>query len=139
MQSVVKDTVENLENNSDLQFSGKQVLLIENNRKEKELEKLLHIYSLKIHTVFSGVEAIEKVIESTYDLILVDEQLSDLDAYKIIENLQMLEGFSTPVILMGKKKVGVMKEAVKNYRFSGYLRKPVEKSMLEEILNETLH
>jgi len=139
VQSVVKDTVENLENNSDLQFSGKQVLLIENNRKEKELEKLLHIYSLKIHTVFSGVEAIEKVIESTYDLILVDEQLSDLDAYKIIENLQMLEGFSTPVILMGKKKVGVMKEAVKNYRFSGYLRKPVEKSMLEEILNETLH
>ncbi len=56
-----------------------------------------------ITEINSGVNAIEKVIDTTYDLIVLNEITEDLEALEVMENITSLENFKTPVILIISK------------------------------------
>ena len=123
-----------------IKYNKNKVLLVDDNELNiKVALTTLKKYNLDITTVTSGSECIEKVIENTYDLILLDDMMPELDGCTTLENLKTLEDFKTPTIMMTASSKDEVQEKLKNYGFDGYLSKPFNRNDLEEILDSFLN
>ncbi len=73
--------------------------------------------------VFDGMEAVEKIDQNLYDLILLDVMLPKLDGYELME---YVEPMGVPVIFLTAK--ATVKDKVKGLRLGAddYLVKPFE-------------
>lgn len=121
-------------------YTGKKILLVDDNDLNiKVAENFLKKYDLDITSVNSGSKAIEKAIETKYDLILMDEMMPEMDGCKTLESLKTLEDFVTPVIMMTASSEDEVKNKIDEYGFVGYLSKPFKKEILEDILKEHLN
>lgn len=121
-------------------YRSKKVLLVDDNELNiKVAVNLLKKYNLDVTPVKSGSECISQVIETLYDLILLDDMMPDLDGCKTLENLKTIENFKTPVVMMTASREDEVSDKIKEYGFNGYLGKPIIKDDLEKILNEFLN
>lgn len=121
-------------------YRSKKVLLVDDNELNiKVAVNLLKKNNLDITPAKSGSECISFVIDTEYDLILLDDMMPDLDGCKTLENLKSLEDFKTPVVMMTASKEDEVSDKIKKYGFDGYLGKPIIKDDLEKILNEFLN
>ena len=110
-----------------------EVLVIDTNiYTGKILEETLESFNAKITSVTTSKEAITKVIENKYDLVLLDETLEDKKYEKVIDDLKSISGFETPVVLMTKDPDNeTMKESIKTLGFAGYISKPINNIEVE--------
>ena len=110
-----------------------EVLVIDTNiYTGKILEEILESFNAKITSVTTSKEAITKVIENKYDLVLLDETLEDKKYEKVIDDLKSISGFETPVVLMTKDPDNeTMKESIKTLGFAGYISKPINNIEVE--------
>ena len=110
-----------------------EVLVIDTNiYTGKILEEILESFNTKITSVTTSKEAITKVIENKYDLVLLDETLEDKKYEKVIDDLKSISGFETPVVLMTKDPDNeTMKESIKTLGFAGYISKPINNIEVE--------
>ena len=110
-----------------------EVLVIDTNiYTGKILEEILESFNAKITSVTTSKEAITKVIENKYDLVLLDETLEDKKYEKVIDDLKSFSGFETPVVLMTKDPDNeTMKESIKTLGFAGYISKPINNIEVE--------
>ena len=110
-----------------------EVLVIDTNiYTGKILEEILESFNAKITSVTTSKEAITKVIENKYDLVLLDETLEDKKYEKVIDDLKSISGFETPVVLMTKDPDNeAMKESIKTLGFAGYISKPINNIEVE--------
>ena len=121
-----------------LDSKQKNILIASDNAKDlKECSNLLKKYKLSL--VNSGSECIEQVIENKYDLIILDEAMPNLDGYKTLENLNTLEDFNTPVVLLTSSSKEEVSNKIKKYGFKNYLTKPINKKELSELLENLLN
>ena len=112
-------------------------LLVDDSEIElKVTGNLLEKNNCKITKVRSGSECIVKVIDKTYDLILMDDQMPNLSGVETIENIEQIDGFKTPIILLTNAKGEGLDKKLKNQNIIGYLRKPVDKYELNELLKK---
>jgi DNA-binding response OmpR family regulator len=78
-----------------------RILLAEDERTISRLIKqVLSSAGHDVTGVQSGVEAIEKLLTESYDLILLDLNLADGDGMRVIESLQAQRSEPPPVVLM---------------------------------------
>ena len=110
-----------------------EVLVVDTNiYTGKILEEILESFNAKVTSVTTSKEAITKVIENKYDLVLLDEILEDKKYEKVIDDLKSISGFGTPVVLMTKDPDNeAMKENIKNLGFAGYISKPINNIEVE--------
>lgn len=101
-----------------------KILIVED---EKNISKLiqdtLSLASYETDCSFDGEEAIEKIKNHKYDLILLDIMLPKLSGFEVVEKLKQIE---TPIIfLSAKNDVGTI---VKGLKCGGqdYMTKPFE-------------
>ena len=130
------------EKTADIQsnFSNKKVLVVDDNELNlKVIELALKPYNLNIDKAKSGTECISKVIENKYDLILMDDMMPEMDGCKTLENLNTIEGFTTPTILTTASKEDEVTGKIKEYGFKGYLGKPINKISLDNLLKDILN
>lgn len=121
-------------------YTDKKILLVDDNDLNiKVAENFLKKYDLDITSVNSGSKAIEKAIETKYDLIFLDDMMPEMDGCKTLESLKTLEDFVTPVIMMTASSEDEVKNKIDEYGFAGYLSKPFKKEILEDILKEHLN
>lgn len=122
-----------------IDFSGKRVLLVDDNEVHTKIAtSFLKKYNLSIASAKNGSQAIEKVIYNDYDLIFLDEIMPGMDAVKTLDNLKTIEGFATPVVLMGASSEAELQGKVLKCGFSDYLGKPIDRKRLEQVLVDTL-
>ena len=80
-----------------------KILLVEDERTlSSTLKEVLTIYNYEVVCAFDGVEALENVKESRFDLIIMDvmmPRLNGIDATKKIREI----GISTPIIMLTAK------------------------------------
>ena len=119
----------------------KKVLIVnEDKNLNHTLEKLLVSHDCSVITLNSGISAIENVIDNKYDLIMIDNKLSDMSSEELMENITSLEGFNTPVVLLKSKKDKIAKDMVLESGFKAYLNKEADEetilNILEKILNK---
>ena len=93
----------------------------------KIIEKLLKGTRIKLTKAKTGKECIDKIKISKYDLILLDEELSQITANELIVKIKEIRNFKTPVVLLTKdNNYEYNEEYIKN-GFAGYILKPLKK------------
>ena len=115
------------------QFSGK-VLVVEDYDSIRVLVgKLLSQYGLDVSLAVNGKEAIEKAVEESYDLILMDIRMPVMDGYEATRILRQ-KGVKTPIVAL---TASVAQDDERRYTEAGcdgYLAKPIDDKELLAIL-----
>lgn len=102
----------------------KNVLLVED---DQDLVKLLKIHlkelNLSISHSGNGLEAIDVVVNSSFDLIVLDIMLPGLDGVSILQNIRS-RGITTPVMLLTARSEEIDKVVGLEAGADDYITKP---------------
>ena len=101
------------------------------------VENLLKPTQVQITSVSSGTNALNKLRsnEETYDLILLDHLMPDLDGVQTLQSMKEEHLIDhIPVIALTANAVSGAREMYLDYGFSDYLTKPIVGQSLEQML-----
>ena len=109
-----------------------RVLVVDDNFVNvKLLEELLKSASYEVATAMSGEAALEKVVQSSPDIVLLDVMMPDMDGYEVCRRIRQNEKTAQlPVILIsaldkpGDHEMGLAAGA------NDFLSKPIEDVLL---------
>lgn len=117
----------------------KRILIVDDNKLNiKVATKLLSDLPYDIDECYNGVECLEKIKLNSYDLILMDIMMPEMDGEVTIKKLKDNSDFKTPVIALTADAVAGANEKYLNEGFVGYLAKPFKKEELENKIVEVL-
>lgn len=126
-------------------FEGKRILLAEDNRINAEIaETVLRGIGFEVDHVMDGilcVDAMEKKEEGTYDLILMDIQMPNMDGYKateIIRSLPDKKKASIPIIAMTANAFDSDRKKALACGMNGHISKPISISIIQDVLSDIL-
>lgn len=78
-----------------------KILIVEDEANiSKLIEDTLALANYQTECSFNGLDALNKIKENSYDLIIMDIMLPELDGFEIIERLENIE---TPIIFLSAK------------------------------------
>ena len=130
-KSVVEETIVNTSNDS------KKILIVDDNKINiKVAENFLKPYNYDIDTVLSGTDAINKVKDTKYDLIFMDDMMPFINGVETLHELEKLDGFNTPVVALTANAVEGAREHYLSEGFYEYIAKPIDKKVLDDVLNK---
>lgn len=96
----------------------------------KIIEKLLKGTNIKLDLATNGKECLDKIKIGKYDLILLDEELSQISGLELMQKIKEIRNFNTPVILLTKDNSYEYNEEYVKIGFSDYILKPIKKEEL---------
>ncbi len=110
-----------------IKFNSASILVVDDIKDNRKLIKSsLKDYGLNIYEAQNGKDALEKLKSIKVDLICMDIKMPIMDGYEavqIIKNNPLLKNI--PVIAITASVMGKDMQKIKEYKFDGYLRKPV--------------
>jgi CheY-like chemotaxis protein len=113
---------------------GKRVLLVDDDvRNIFATTALLEMLSMEVEVAKNGKEALEK-FDDTFDLILLDLMMPEVDGYQVLEELKGKRKIKTPIIVLTAKALKGEDERVRKMGADGFLTKPLEKQKLIKVL-----
>ena len=118
-------------------YNDKKILVVDDNESSiKIIEKLLKGTDIVIESVLTGREALAKIkIKNRYDLILLDESLSQISGEELLKKFKSFRNFNIPVILLSKDNKYEYNEEYIKMGFNDILIKPLKKDELLKIIN----
>lgn len=100
----------------------------------KIIDKIIKGSNIKMDFAMNGKECIDKIkAYDKYDVILLDEQLSQISAMELIKKIKNIRNFDIPIILLSKDNEYEYNDDFKKFGFSDYILKPVKK---DDLLNK---
>lgn len=102
----------------------------------KIVDKLLKGSNIKMESVNNGKDCIELIKLKKYDIILIDEELTQITGAELLKKIKTIRNFKTPVLLLTKDNNYEYNEEYKKLGFSDYLLKPLKKENLLNKINE---
>ena len=144
----VKNNAENPETCSEI-LEGKNILLAEDNDLNAEIaEVILERAGLKIERVEDGIQCVNRIMKmpaGTYDMILMDIQMPQMDGYKatrVIRRLPDKDKACIPIIAMTANAFEEDKRKAIAAGMNGHIAKPIQVdkllSTLKTILTENI-
>jgi signal transduction histidine kinase/CheY-like chemotaxis protein len=127
------------ENNSPVQsnFGGICVLAAEDNEINQSLLKhLFKSWKLNYELASNGREAIEKLREKKYDLILMDIQMPERDGYSTTQEIRNVLKLDTPIIAMTAHAMPGEREKCLSYGMNEYIPKPINEEHLLRLISQ---
>lgn len=119
-------------------FSNKKVLVVDDNKINLKLaERLLSQFNMNIKTAENGKECIDLVKENSYDIILLDHMMPELDGVATVHILRE-SGITTPVIALTANSYTGSKDNYIKEGFTDYLAKPIRYKDLYRLLAKYL-
>jgi signal transduction histidine kinase/CheY-like chemotaxis protein len=105
----------------------------------KVAEGLLSPYNAVVDTCRNGIEAVEMVKRHNYDLLFMDHMMPDMDGIEATAAIREWEAEQetrspVPIIALTANAVVGMKEMFIEKGFNDFLSKPIDVSVLDEIL-----
>lgn len=127
------NTAEILLKSNNVDFSGKRVLIVDDNKLNiKVARRTLGHFDLILDECYDGVECLEKVnTGNCYDLILMDIMMPNMSGETAIKKLLEIKDFSIPVIALTADAVAGAEEKYKSMGFYDYISKPFSKEQIE--------
>lgn len=132
---VLDQKIDMLNSKYDNYTYDKRIALVTNNSSNirmitKSLDK-----SISIDTFDKGKTLLDNIRKGTkYDLIIMSEELPYLSGNVVMSKLMNIKNFSTPVILLSKKK----NNNYKNNGFTDYITEPIDKESLVSKIDKYL-
>jgi len=109
-----------------------RILYVEDNLRNRILVKrVLEVEGYDVLEAEDGIEGYEKGIAETYDLILMDINLPDMDGYKVTKKLRE-EKVLTPIIALTANAMMGDREKALDAGCDGYISKPIDIDKLPE-------
>ena len=119
--------------------SAIRLLVVEDNAVNMMVMKgvLAKLGYRQIEKALDGLEAVEKVTQGSYDLILMDCQMPKLDGYAATRRLRE-QGVKTPIVAMTAHAMSGDREKCLEAGMDDYLTKPISIDKLGAILEQWL-
>lgn len=133
------------EDRVEIDFTGKRVLIVEDNDLNREIaEEILEDEGFIVESVGDGQQAVDKIKASSegyFDLVLMDIQMPIMDGYEAtwnIRNLQRSDTAFLPVIAMTANTLEEDKQKAFASGMNAHLSKPITVDSLLNTLSEVL-
>ena len=127
--------------NKMLDLSNVRILLVDDNSLNlKVSSKILEKYNAnRITMCSSGFECLDLINSGNeFDIIFLDDMMPKMTGVETLKKLKKIEGFKTPVVALTANAILGMKDKYIEAGFDDYLSKPINKSILIEVLNKIL-
>ena len=129
----------------DIDFKGKRILLAEDNVLNAEITTtILSEMGFEVKAVEDGILCVNEMQHqpaNTYDLILMDIQMPNMDGYKAtdcIRHLSQPEKANIPIIAMSANAFEEDKKKAFDVKMNDYITKPIDFQKMEEVLKHIL-
>ena len=133
-----------LEKLSESDYTGKRILLVEDNELNREIAgEILQMTGTKVETAENGKVAVEKVEASpkgSYDLIFMDIQMPVMNGYEATAAIRSLPGEKgkLPIVAMTANAFAEDVQLAKNTGMNGHIAKPLDMNKLNDVLKNWL-
>ena len=133
-----------LEKLSESDYTGKRILLVEDNELNREIAgEILQMAGTKVETAENGKIAVEKVEASpkgSYDLIFMDIQMPVMNGYEATAAIRSLPGAKgkLPIVAMTANAFAEDVQLAKNTGMNGHIAKPLDMNKLNDVLKNWL-
>lgn len=132
-------------NECDIDFMGKRILLAEDNELNAEITTtILSEMGFEVKAVEDGILCVNEIQHqpaNTYDLILMDIQMPNMDGYKAthcIRRLLQPEKANIPIIAMSANAFEEDKKKAFDVKMNDYITKPIDFQKMEQVLKHIL-
>ena len=116
-------------------LNGVKVLLVEDDEMNlKLINRMLDKFGCITDTAFDGKEAMEKIKDKGYDLVLMDIQLPVMNGIQVTEIVRREMNSDVPIIALTAAAMKGDKERAMASGMNGYMIKPVDSEEIEELL-----
>ena len=128
----------------EIDFSGKRLLLVEDNELNREISTvILSEFGFVVDTANDGDVAVEKMASAKagdYDAVIMDVQMPKMDGYTATRHIRALgtEISRIPIIAMTANAFAEDRQAALDAGMDDHLSKPVDVGKLKEILGRLL-
>ncbi|MBQ2872903.1 MAG: response regulator [Bacilli bacterium] len=102
----------------------------------KIIDKLLKDTNIELDKAINGKDSINKIRINKYDIILLDEELSQISGIELIKKIKEIRNFNTPIILLTKDNSYEYNEEHLKLGFNDYILKPLKKDNLLAKINK---
>ena len=123
-----------------IDYSKKRILIVDDNELNIKVARRA-IESLKFNLVdecYNGKEALEKIKNNHYDIILMDIMMPVMSGITAINELKKDKNFKTPVIALTADVISGAYEKYILLGFSDYITKPFNKETIKEKIDNCL-
>ena len=133
-----------LEKLSESDYTGKRILLVEDNELNREIAgEILQMTGAKVETAENGKIAVEKVEaspEGLYDLVFMDIQMPVMNGYEATAAIRSLKGKQgkLPIVAMTANAFAEDVQLAKNTGMNGHIAKPLDMNKLNDVLESWL-
>ncbi|MFI5176852.1 MAG: response regulator, partial [Terriglobia bacterium] len=115
-----------------------RILVAEDNTvNQKLVARLLEKRGHKVKVVANGREAVESLDQDSFDLVLMDMQMPDMDGFEATTEVREREkktGHHTPIIALTAHAMKGDRERCLDAGMDGYLSKPIRAQELDDLL-----
>lgn len=132
-------------NEFDIDFMGKRILLAEDNELNAEITTtILSEMGFEVKVVEDGILCVNEIQQqpaNTYDLILMDIQMPNMDGYKATHCIRRLfqpEKANIPIIAMSANAFEEDKKKAFDVKMNDYITKPIDFQKMEQVLKHIL-
>lgn len=141
LQIVGYETNDNAELSDISVFSGKRILLVEDNELNREIAvDMLHELGFFIEEAKDGAEAVEKIRQAKpqyYDIVLMDIQMPYMDGYQATRSIRTLknqEQANIPIIAMTANAFDEDRQKALEAGMNAHLSKPINEKQVIDTL-----
>ena len=132
-------------NEFDIDFKGKRILLAEENELNAEITTtILSEMGFVVKAVENGILCVNEMLHqpaNTFDLILMDIQMPNMDGYKAtdcIRHLSQPEKANIPIIAMSANTFEEDQKKAIDVKMNDYIMKPIDFQKMEEVIKHVL-
>jgi signal transduction histidine kinase/CheY-like chemotaxis protein len=127
--------VEAFRSNAPINLSEIEILVVEDNEVNKLLLRhLFKNWKVKYDLASNGMQAIEKLKNKHYSIILMDIQMPEMDGYTAALEIRGNLGLKTPIIAMTAHALQGEREKCLGYGMNDYISKPVHELQLYKLI-----
>jgi CheY-like chemotaxis protein/two-component sensor histidine kinase len=121
---------------------GRKILMVEDNEINRLVaEKICGQWGIQVEAVNSGEEAIARVQQEPFDLVLMDLQMPHMDGFETTRRIRRLRGSyfrKVPIVAITASMLSDVREKVKRSGMNGYVTKPFQPDDLYKTMAELL-
>jgi signal transduction histidine kinase/CheY-like chemotaxis protein len=101
---------------------------------------MLEPYKVITTLAFDGLDAIEKVEDGAFDLVLMDHMMPKMDGVEATRNIRQLPGPAgkIPIVALTANAISGNEEMFKGAGFDGFISKPIDATVLAKLLYKFL-
>lgn len=115
---------------------GKKILLVEDNRINQIVaKKTLEPLNISIDIAENGLQAVEKMKNDTYSLVLMDIQMPELDGLQATEQIRMFDKDTVIIGMSAHASIQDTEKAIKS-GMNDYMTKPIKQKTVFLMISE---